>query len=76
MKLRKKENLDAETTGLDPSTIKAELSGKTWPFEFDLQINGKRISTFEELRYNFCVDLLPIFQSGHLHKWFMSRNMA
>ena len=64
--------LNAETTGLDPSTI----SSKTWPFEFDLQINGKRISTFEELRYNFCVDLLPIFQSGHLHKWFMSRNMA
>ena len=48
----------------------------TKSIKFDLQINGKRISTFEELQDNFNAELLPIFQSGRLHKWFMSRGMT
>ena len=48
----------------------------TKTIKIDLQINGKRISTFEELQDNFSAELLPIFQSGRLHKWFMSRGMT
>ena len=44
--------------------------------KFDLPIKGKSISTFEGLRSNFGAELLPIFQSGRLHKWFLSRKLV
>ena len=47
----------------------------TKTIKFDLQINGKRISTFEELQDNFSAHVLPIFQSGRLYKWLLSREM-
>ena len=48
----------------------------TKTIKFDLPIKGKSISTFEELRSNFGADLLPIFQSGRLHKWFLYRKLV
>ncbi|BBP00328.1 pentapeptide repeat-containing protein [Sulfuriferula nivalis] len=43
--------------------------------KFDLQMKGVKITSVEELQDNFSADILPIFQSGRLAKWFKSRDM-
>ena len=43
--------------------------------KFDLQLEGVIITNLDELQDNFSADILPIFQSGRLAKWFQSRDL-
>lgn len=43
--------------------------------KFTLPLKGLKIYTLEELQDNFSADILPIFQSGKLAKWFKSRDL-
>lgn len=43
--------------------------------KFDLNLKGVKVTNLEQLQDNFCADILPIFQSGRLAKWFKSRDM-
>lgn len=44
--------------------------------KFDLQMKGVKVTTLEELQENFSADILPIFQTGRLVKWLMSRELV
>ncbi len=46
------------------------------PIKFDLNLNGIKISTIEQLQDNFSADILPVFQSGILAKWFNSKGLT
>lgn len=46
------------------------------PVKFDLSLNGQKVSTLEQLQDNFSADILPLFQSGLLAKWFASRDLT
>ena len=46
------------------------------PIKFDLRLKEVKITNFEELQDNFCAEILPIYQSGRLAKWFKSREMS
>lgn len=43
--------------------------------KFDLQMKGVKVTNIEELQENFNADILPIFQTGRLAKWLMSREL-
>ena len=44
--------------------------------KFDLQMKGVKVTNFDELQDNFSADILPIFQTGRLAKWLMSRELV
>ena len=44
--------------------------------KFDLQMKGVKVTSFDELQENFSADILPIFQTGRLAKWLMSRELV
>jgi uncharacterized protein YjbI with pentapeptide repeats len=44
--------------------------------KFDLQMKGIKVTSLEELQENFSADILPIFQTGRLTKWLMSRELV
>lgn len=46
------------------------------PIRFDLSMKGVKITNFEELQDNFSAEILPLFQSGKLARWFKSREMS
>jgi uncharacterized protein YjbI with pentapeptide repeats len=43
--------------------------------KFDLRLKGVLMTNFDELQDNFSADILPLFQSGKLARWFKSREM-
>lgn len=48
----------------------------TKTIKFDLQMKGVKVTSFDELQDNFSADILPIFQTGRLAKWLMSRELV
>ena len=44
--------------------------------KFDLHMKGVKVTNLEELQENFSADILPIFQTGRLVKWLMSRELV
>lgn len=44
--------------------------------KFDLRLQDVKVTNLEELQENFCADILPIFQTGRLAKWFKSRDLS
>ena len=44
--------------------------------KFDLSMKGVKVTSFEELQEQFSADILPIFQTGRLAKWLMSRDLV
>ena len=44
--------------------------------KFDLSMKGVKVTNFEELQEHFSADILPIFQTGRLAKWLMSRELV
>lgn len=44
--------------------------------KFDLNLRDVKISNLKQLQDNFSADILPIFQSGRLAKWFKSRDLS
>ena len=52
------------------------MSSNRKPVKFDLNLKGQKINTVEQLQDNFSADILPIFQSGILAKWFNARDLT
>lgn len=44
--------------------------------KFDLRLQDVKVTNLKELQEHFCVDVLPIFQTGLLAKWLKSRELA
>ena len=43
--------------------------------KFDLPINGSKVTTLEALRDNLTDEIVNLARSGHLERWFNSRQM-